>query len=245
MDQILEQLHIRRNPYVTDLRMRFARSLRLGVDKRAPYPHQILELTEGYPWVCIPNRPFSGPNLSGSLGDSERKIINFSNPIGPRIEDSDKFVYSYNNGLEFVGSARDNYILRSIRLEYFCLEGNPSHCTEENYDQKILLIEESVKTKDLISRVFDWVSNLRPDAKEVLYSYLASKGGRAQTNYLFENEKGCEGTQLLMGCEVAVKYFECAADTLHLTEEFLNLSSLSAAQNRKKRSSLKEENSEQ
>ena len=243
VDQILEKFYIRRNPYVTDLRMRFARSLRPGIDEEAPHPHQVLGIEEGYPWICIPNEPFSGPSLSGSSSRSERKMISFSSPMGPRIEDDDKFVYSYNNGLELVGSDRDNYTLRSIRLEYFCLERDSAHCTKENYDQKILLIEESVKTKGLISRALDWITNLHPDTQEVLYTYLAAKGGRAQSNYPLEDEKDCNGTQLLMGCEIAVRYFECAADTAHITKGLLNPSS--SAQNRKKRSNSKEENPSQ
>ena len=201
----------------------FARSLRPGIDKEAPYPHELLGVAEGYPWICIPNEPFSGPSLSGSNSGSERKIISFSGPIGPRIEDDDRFVYGYSNGLELVGSDKDNHFLRSIRLEYFCLKEGAAHCNENNHDQKILLIEESVKSKGLISRAFAWITDLRIDAQEVLHTYLAAKGGRAQTNYLLENERDCNGSQLLGDCEIAVRYFECAVDTTHSVEDLLKL----------------------
>ena len=224
VDQILEEFDIQRNPYLTDLRMRFARSLRPGIDQQAPYPHKLLGTVEGYPWICIPNEPFSGPALSGSRSGSERKVISFSSPIGPRIEDDDQFVYGYNNGLELVGSDKDGHFLRSIRLEYFCLEEGRADCNENNYDQKILLIEESVKSNGLISRAFDWGTDLRTDAREVLHTYLEARGARAQSNYFLEDGRDCGGGSQLRGdCEIAVRYFECAAETTLRVKDVLSL----------------------
>ena len=98
VDQILNKLYIKRNPYLTGLRMRFARSLKPGIDPNAPHPFELLYIEEGHPWVCIPNEPFAGPSLSASSTSSQRVVINFNSPLGYRIEDDHGFVYDYAGG---------------------------------------------------------------------------------------------------------------------------------------------------
>ena len=89
----------------------------------------------------------------------------------------------------------------------------------------VLLIEESAKGKGLIARGLGWITGLGRNAMDAIYSYLAAKGSRSQTDYLSENERNCGGVQLLRGCEMAVNYLECAADTDDLMKNFQNPSS--------------------
>ena len=225
VDQILQKLYLKRNPYITGLRMRFARSLKPGIDPETPHPFELLHTEEGHPWICISNKPFAGPSLSSDFYDSshQRVAITFNSPMGYRLEDNHGFTYDYLGGTELVGSGEDGNTLRSIRLEYFCQKEKPADCNGENHEDMILLIEESTKGKGLLSRGLNWILGLGLNAQEVIYSYLAAKASRSQTDYLSENERGCKGLHLLKGCEMAVNYFECTADTEISMKNLMNL----------------------
>ena len=241
VDQILQKLYIKRNPYITGLRMRFARSLKPGIDPDTPHPFELLEIEEGYPWVCISNEPFAGPSLSGSYVSSQRTVINFSAPLGYRLEDNHGFTYDYLAGTELVGSNENGHTLRSIRLEYFCMKERPADCNRENHEDVILLIEESVKGKGLLSRGLGWIGGLGFNAQEAIYSFLAAKGSRSQTDYLSENARGCKGLHLLTGCEMAVNYFECTADTEDSVNNLMNFRRRLRTQQNKDRKGKDEE----
>ena len=233
VDQILKKLYLKRNPYIVALRMRFARSLKPGIDPGTPNPFELLQIEEAHPWICISNQPFSGPSLTSPYRSSQRTVMNFYAPLGYRLEDSHGFTYDYLGGTELVGSGEDGRILRSIRLEYFCLKEKPADCNDENYDDIVLLIEESAKGKGPIPRGLDWIRGLGLNAQEVIYSYLAAKASRSQTNYLSENQRGCKGINLLMGCEMAVNYFECTADTENSMKNLMNLRRRFRTQNKR------------
>lgn len=220
IDQILDKIYIQRNVYINDLRTRFARSYKPGIDVSAPSPFELLMVVEENPWICIPNEPFAGPSLYGSGSNKVISTVTFKNPLGYRIEDDDGFTYGYANGMELVGNSEDGKILRSIRLEYFCEKEAPADCTDQNKDQRVLLIEESIRNKGLISRLFGWISKLEFNAQEVVYAYLAAKAGRSQTDYLTQNEKDCKGLNLLTGCEMASRYLECVADEEGVMKKF-------------------------
>ena len=204
---ILDALHIERNPYVSGLRTRFVRSHKPGIEPEAPSPQSFVK-KDGSPWICSGNKPFLH-KFGTPVGIFPLKFFAYGN----RVQDSDGFLYNTVNSLEMTaGDPEGEGFLRNIRVEYFCEKLNPANCSEDNADLKVLLIEESVRTKGLLYSLFNWIKGLGSNYQDILMNYMAARAWGSQGDYISKDARECRKSGPFFGCEVAVNYLECWED---------------------------------
>ena len=207
---MLDGLNIERNPYVSDLRIRFSRAHKPGIEPEASSPQSLVK-KDGSPWLCTSNRPFFHEFGSFSSGNAVGTLRFYV--YGNRVKDSDGFLYGVVNSLEMTAAdPKGEGFLRNARMEYFCENINPANCSEDNADLRVLIIEESVRTKGLLYSFFSWLKDLKPDPKKAFMNYMAAKAWSAQGDYISKDIKECRKAAPFFGCEVAVNYLECWED---------------------------------
>ena len=221
LNNILEDISIKRNASIRGLRARFLRAVKPGITPGAISPNQLLD-RDGEPWYCVAHQPFVGGSsyFNSSLTNTMTSIAFTAK--GYDLQDSDGFRYDWVTGSELTGNGphAQGTHMRHIRLEYFCEGGKQDYCDESEHDLRAIIIEETVKTPGLLSRIITNVfnainflpTNVQGEAAAQVHSYLAARARRAQNDYLTENQKDCNGKQLLTGCEMAVNYFVCWDD---------------------------------
>ena len=210
---ILDSLHIERNPYVSGLRTRFVRSHKPGIEPEAPSPQSLVK-QDGSPWVCTGNKPFLHKFGTFSSGNNSTGIFPLKfYAYGNRVQDSDGYRYNTVNSLEMTaGDPKGDGFLRNARVEYYCEKINPANCEEDNADLKVLIIEESVRTKGLLYNLFNWIKGLGTNYQDLLMNFMAAKSWGSQGDYISKDAKECRRSGPLFGCEVAINYLECWED---------------------------------
>ena len=216
LDEILRDVGLERNPNAIRLRREFMNAYKPGIHEEVETPYELLN-RYGEPWYCVANQPFVSTStmVNTDLPNEIGEMV-FNN-MGTRLwsnddfRGGDTFFFDPGNGMEITGANASGEIMRHIRLHYFCEKGEEDCGLEEEPDLRVLIIEETVKTRGLLSRFFDWVNGLGFNKKETVHNYLATRARRGKNDY-FENGGKCNGKNLILGCEMAVNYFECWDD---------------------------------
>lgn len=216
LDALLEAIGLKRNFYVTDLRRRFTLALTPGVLEDEPSIPGLLRSVDT--WGCLAHEPWKGEGgLTGSV-DKNVVGIQFSN-IGFYNSDNSGYEYGLIDGKELIGSDQDNLKARAIRYAYYC-EKNPNDCNQENYDSRVLYVEETIQGKGILGYVGDYVNGFGIDANEAALQFLRNKAGQALNRVTF-NE--CKDFRLFTGCELVTKYYECYEDSALLFNQLYGL----------------------
>ncbi len=205
IDDLLEALGLKRNVYALDLRIRFTQALSPSITEGAETAREVLQAVDT--WPCIIHQPFNGSDLSGSA-KNETTGIAFS-VLANLIQDDSGYKYGYRNNVELAGADRNNENIRSIRYEYFCEKEGNENCTVENYDQRVLYIEETLQGPGLITYISNYLSGGGIDAEEAVMQLLRNKAVPALNN-ITNNQ--CSDFRLFTGCEMVVNYYECFED---------------------------------
>ncbi|MCY4643345.1 MAG: hypothetical protein OXB88_01880 [Bacteriovoracales bacterium] len=193
------------------VRLRFARSDKVGYSGDSINPYEVLP-NGNRPWYCISRRPYPTNQMTGGKQAGVTTLL--FTLLGHDASDSDGFVYSMVNGYEFAGTDSAEHILRSVRVEFACEKESSANCNQFNYDYRILIIEESIRTRNaLLAYLLDKFVPGVKSGENHLVKFLKSKSGWALTDYFGRSEKNCYGKKFFKGCEISVNYLQCWEDS--------------------------------
>lgn len=199
LEALLDSLGLRRNFYVQALRERFVLAMTPGVLEEEPSKQELLKAQDT--WACLSHEPFERGNLSGS---TETKVVGISfSGIGEYIRDNSGFEYAVINQEELISSDMEQDKVRAVRYEYYC-ERN-GECNQENYDQRVLIVEETVRRQGLIGYIVDLIDGFGINQDEAVQTFLRANAVRA-LNRVTDNTCGWSS------CELVTKYYECYED---------------------------------
>lgn len=214
LDKLLESIGLKRNFYVTDLRRRFTLALTPGALDDEPSIPGLLGATDT--WGCLAHEPWK--ETGGLTGSVDKNIVGISfKNIGFFNIDNSGFEYGLIEGKELIGSDQDNRKARAVRYSYYCEKGKPEDCNQDNYDTRVLYVEETVQGKGILGYLADYVDGFGIDPEEAAMQFLRNKAGQA-LNRVTYNE--CKDFRLFTGCEMVTKYYECYEDSSIMFSQF-------------------------